>query len=158
MIFKVVKPSDKYKDLDTYKVLASYCLDQRKVAAGCCAGYGLSLSSVADDMLDLATCHGKLKGTKVRHMILSFDPANESHIDCEQAFEIAKSACQFYHRDYQLFAAVHRDTVHVHIHIVMNTVHIKTGKKYPGSKKDYYAFQQHLRSVIRRYRLKLTTE
>lgn len=88
-------------------------------------------------------------------MILAFDPQKEKHISYETAFMIAKKSCKYYASDYQIFAAVHENTEHVHIHIVMNTVSIHDGEKYKGRKKDYYAFQMHLKKTIRQYGLKL---
>ncbi len=44
--------------------------------------------------------------------------------------------------DYQSFYAVHKDTAHRHIHIVINTVNFRTGLKFSQSKQDLNRLKQ----------------
>ena len=155
MMLKIVSPKDKYKDDNIYEDIVNYCLAAHKTPTGLIIGLNLNMEYPAADMHDLAAHFSKLKGTRIRHMVLSFDPKKEKHISHESAFLIAGKVCKYYAPDYQIFAVVHENTDHVHIHIVMNTVRIHDGEKYKGRKKDYYAFQDHLRKSIRPYGLKL---
>lgn len=90
-------------------------------------------------------------GTHLRHSILSFSP--EDPITVDDAINIGKAAIRYYEDDYQILAAVHTDEPHLHVHFVMNTTNYENGSKYKGRKKDLYAFQKHLKSVLKPYRL-----
>ena len=145
MLFKVKSPTDKYKDNEIYSDIANYCLDPQKARHNLVVGYNLDVNEIASNMYELADRFNKLKGTRIRHMVLSFDPQKEKDISYETALYIAIKSCKYYASDYQIFAAVHEDKEHLHIHIVMNTVRIHDGEKYKGRKKDFYAFQEHLK-------------
>ena len=155
MVFKVVSPENKYKDNDTYRTIVNYCLNPFKAPHAFVVGFNLDMDHAEQDMYELSQQFNKLKGTRIRHMVLTFDPEKEKGISHEDAFYIAKKTCKYYASDYQIFAVVHENREHVHIHIIMNTVRIHDGEKYKGRKKDYYAFQEHLRKTIRPFGLKL---
>lgn len=155
MVFKVVSPIDKYKDDTIYNDIVRYCLDPHKAPSGFVTGFNLTMGYIADDMYELAQRFKKLKGTRIRHVILAFDPIKEKHISPEDALYIAEKGCRYYASDYQVFAIVHENKEHLHIHMVMNTVRIHDGEKYKGRKKDYYAFQDYLKKTIRPFGLKL---
>lgn len=158
MILKVVSPKGKYKDDGVYQAVAQYCTDVHKMKSGYLTTRNLDEDNIADDMYQLTEHFGKLKGTRIRHMVLSFDKKLESHITAEIAYVVADAVCNYYSEDYQIFAAVHEEKPHIHIHVIMNTVNITTGKKYKGKKKDYYRFQTYLKKVLKRFGCKLQTE
>ena len=69
------------------------------------------------------------------------------------ALDIARQAAAYYGSQYQIIYAVHMARDHPHIHFVMNTVSYVTGRKYPGDKADYYAYQKHLKDTLHPYGL-----
>lgn len=99
----------------------------------------------------VATTYDKTFGTRLRHMILSFGSSEQ--ITLHEAKGIAYRAALYYGYEYQIIWAVHRDAEHIHIHMVMNTVSYRTGKKYDGSKADYYGFKEYLNSILVPYGL-----
>lgn len=133
----------------------NYCLNPSKTPHNLVVGYNLDIDDIANDMYELADRFNKLKGTRIRHMVLSFDPQKEKDISYEIALLIANKTCKYYASDYQIFAVVHENSDNLHIHIVMNTVRIYDGEKYKGRKKDFYAFQEHLKKIIKPLGLKL---
>ncbi len=159
MLFKTVPPSDKYKDDDIYVTIVKY-IERKEATPGGLIGYwGIDNKRHAgEEMYELAKSFKKLKGTRIRHMIFSFDSKKEPHINAVAAFHIAYLIGQYYAPDYQIIYAVHENTDNLHIHMVMNTVHRFTGEKHKGKKKDYYSFQKHIRQVIKKFGLQLYIE
>ena len=152
MNINVISSKDHYKDDDVYNDIVRYCLNPSKCRDGLVAVCNMERAHIARDMYRLSKKFGKLKGTRIRHVVLSFD--SHDKVDPELAYCIAWYACAFYADQYQVFAAVHQNTDFLHIHMVMNTVNIYTGEKYRGKKKDYYDFQKHLKYVAGFYGIK----
>ena len=158
VILKVVSPKGRYKDLATYRDLTKYCLNPEKAIDGLVATVGIRSDNIAGDMEDLENYHGKNKGTRIRHMVLSFDPKKESHVTPEAALTLVKKVLRFYKGQYQCMGVIHQNKYHLHAHLIMNTVRMWDGEKYKGRKKEWYEFLKHVKKVIKQYRLKLQTE
>jgi len=159
MLFKTVPPSGKYKDDAIYFTLVKYIERKEATPSDLIGCWGIeNKKRISEEMYELAKSYNKLKGTRVRHMIFSFDSKKEPHINAVAAFHIGKLIGDFYYPDYQIVYAVHENTENLHIHMVMNTVHRFTGKKHKGKKDDYYRFQDHIRKTIRKFGLRLYIE
>lgn len=68
---------------------------------------------------------------------------------------IADQVAGHYSDRHQIVYAVHEDTDHPHAHFVMNQVSFRDGRHYYGTKQDYYAFQEHIKKILRPYGKKL---
>ncbi len=158
MFLKIVSPRGKYKDDNTYENIVRYCLRKDKVLYPfCCGTFNMDLETAAEEMKELAIKYKKMKGTRIRHMILVFNPEKESHIDNLSASLIAQEICLYYaDMGYQLLFAVHEDKPYLHAHIIMNTVRITDGKKYKGDKLDYYNLIKYVKTILKDYDLKLS--
>lgn len=152
MVLKTVSPKDKYKDDDIYQSIVDYVTQESKCKSGYVITRNLHRDTMAQEMFDLDESYGKLKGTRIRHSIITFEDRDEA--TPEIATYIAGKVCDYYADDYQMLATVHEDTDNLHIHMVMHTTNIHTGKKYTGRKKDYYQFQEHLKRIGRQNNIK----
>lgn len=156
-VFKVITRKDSYKDQNIYRDLIHYITREDKARSHYIVLCGVSsIRTAASEMEELARRFNKEKGTRVRHMVLSFDPSEE--ISPRDAYQIASRVVDYYSSKYQIIAAVHEDKDCVHIHMMMNVVHMHTGYKYDGKKKDYYKFIAHIKSVLSPYRCKVITQ
>lgn len=159
MILKVVSPKGKYKDPETYANVINYCCSPNKAKHGYIGMYGLNRETAAEEMEALTLKFGKKEGgTRIRHMILSFEIEEQKYITPYDASQIAHEACKFYKNEFQILYAVHENYKRLHIHIVMNTVRFTNGKKYEGNKKDYFAFLKRLQRIVRPYDFKVRTQ
>lgn len=86
-------------------------------------------------MLETKRRLGKTDGVQYYHIIQSFQPGE---ITPELALEIAKEFASEHLTGYEAVIGVHTDRQHVHAHIVFNSVHADTGKKYHSSAQIYY--------------------
>ena len=140
----------KFHDPASYQSLVSYVLRDYTLPRECVGARSLDLNRAAWEMEQVALAFDKYEGVKVRHMVISFlgeelmrMGKNKAEI-LEEVRWFAEYVIGFYGRSYQILYGVHTDTDHLHIHIGMSTVNYRTGYKYPGTKADYYAFQNHV--------------
>lgn len=146
-VLEIINKRGKYHDENPYEDVVPYCINPFSTKSGYVAGYGVDVSDAVDQMYAVTSAYRKTKGTKVRHMVLSFAP---DEIDsAETVFEISKAVAEYYADDYQIIAAVHEDTDSPHCHFAMNTTSYQDGKKYRGEKDDYYRFRAHINNLLK---------
>lgn len=135
---------NKFFDDNSYHDVLDYIFNQKKAVES--GGYYITKSSLAaEEMEQTAIRFGKNCGKRLRHSVLSFRP--EENISSEQAADFADKIIKHYGREYQIVYAVHNNTDNLHIHFVMNQISYLDGHRYRGQKKDYYAFQRHMKNV-----------
>jgi len=88
---------------------------------------------------------------RLYHMIVSFP----SHYPCSDPFlaDVADSIGQGYLQYYQTFYAIHHDTNNPHIHIAINAVGYKAGKKWHKSKQELKQLRQDILDIVNRLHL-----
>lgn len=146
-ILKVVPPSGKYKDMNTYEDVITYVLNPKKTPHNLYIARGVRFpKSAAMEMRTVSNAFRKTAGTKIRHSILSF--SSKDKIEKQEAYEIACKITDYYADEYQIIAAVHEDKPNLHIHTIMNTTNFVDGKKYTGQKNDYYSFLEYIRELL----------
>lgn len=143
----------KYHDENSLYNVIAYCCNPAKAKSGLIGGFGIDPPYAAEQMDALARAYRKADGIRLRHMVLSFNAANnaEKRIRPDMAFYIAYQAAWYYGQTYQILFAVHEDKPHRHVHFVMNTVSFQDGHKYAGKKEDYYSFQRYLQRILADY-------
>lgn len=151
----------KYQDDLALDDVISYCMVPSKTPTCVIGGFGVNLNQAAYEMKRLSEAYGKFRGLRLRHMILSFSKQEierfRSHV-YDSLSRIAYYAASYYGGQYQIIYSLHEDSANLHIHFVMNVVSFLTGKKYSGTKEDYYRFQDYLGSFLwEYYRLQLIT-
>ncbi|WP_409969040.1 relaxase/mobilization nuclease domain-containing protein [Bengtsoniella intestinalis] len=92
--------------------------------------------TAADQMVQTKVHYGKTSGVQYYHMMQSFAPGE---IAPELALEIGKEFAKEHLSDYEVVLGVHVDRAHIHVHMVFNSVSVKTGKKYHSNKQSYYS-------------------
>ena len=140
----------KYHDDAAVESVISYVLNPAKTRNNFVGGRGVNVNHAAYEMNRMAEAFDKESGIRIRHMVLSFSKQEERRLGKNRydvavmLNRIAQYAISFYAGQYQIIYAVHEDTAHPHIHMVMSVVNCKTGRKYDGRKQDYYAYQNFL--------------
>lgn len=136
----------KFQGPKSFQDLNDYCGRYNKTL-GFIGGRAVYPQYAADEMLMVTQAYGKEHGLNLRHMVLSFDPKEISQP--EYALALAYTIAGFYSNRYQIFYGVHCDTKKLHIHFAMNKTSYIDGKKYNGTKKDYYDFRNYISCVLR---------
>lgn len=149
--FKVIgKGQDgKYFDDNALTDVINYVFKEHKIPHKYIDGYGVHIENAAEQMEIVASVYNKSSGLRLRHSIISF--SDEDNILLPEAYQIANIAASFYTKHYQIIFAVHEDTYHPHIHLVMNQVSFVDGHKYLGKKSEHYDFVNYMKNVCRQY-------
>lgn len=101
-------------------------------------------------MVMLKKAFNKLDKRQCVHFVVSFDDVS----DKDKAFEVGMRLAQYYTNDYQVLMALHTNTEHLHLHHVINTVNITTGKKYRQNPKELDEFKKYANVVFNEYNIK----
>ena len=149
--FKVIGRGQNGKYMDDYarEDVIAYVLQNDKTPHHCIGGAAVNIYNALQEMTLLARAFHKDTGLRLRHSVISFE--NDRGITLKAANQIAQQAIAYFGSAYQIIYAVHEDTEHLHIHLVMNSVSYLDGMKYHGSKKDYYSFIGYMKVVLRPY-------
>lgn len=149
---------EKYKDDHALSDVLAYCTRSGKAA--CIDGIGLYPPNAAYEMERLAQAYGKNQGVRLRHWMLSFSKDELKRVSRKALPDVLHHfgwySASYYGHQYQILFAVHLDSSNPHIHFVMSSISHLTGKKYPGDKADYYAYQRYLRDFFSGYGMNLT--
>ncbi|WP_242262398.1 relaxase/mobilization nuclease domain-containing protein [Bacillus cereus group sp. BfR-BA-01345] len=74
--------------------------------------------------------HGKDTGVQAHTIIQSFKPGE---VTAEQANDLGRQLAESIAQGHQVAIYTHNDTEHIHNHIVINSVHMETGRKYQSN-------------------------
>ena len=141
--------NDNYINPYSVSNLIYYILNPCKVLSFCYGGIGVSLTcqeEIVRQFIDVKKAYGKRDGRQLRHIVISF---YSKEVSAEQIFSIAYDICNYYGKRYQTVFAVHKNTLKLHMHIVVNTVSYVDGLKYSEGKNAYYDFLNHVKEVIK---------
>lgn len=153
--FKVIGVGEpgKYMDDAARQQLRAYCLRADKAIGGRVGGMAVNPYHAEVEMSVVAKLYHKDDGLRLRHWVVSFAPWELD--DPAVAEQIAWQMIRFYGERYQILFSVHEDTEHLHVHFFMNVVSFVDGRKYHGSKADYYNFIAHMKEVLLHYQIPL---
>lgn len=151
--YKVINQAGKFQDSSAYDDVIRYCTNPDKTPSGLIGGRNLDTDYAAEQMETVADVFDKNSKTRLEHTVLSFSPKEE--IAQAGIVEIADSLADYYAKDYQVLYAVHENTDHPHVHMVMNRISYRDGHRYRGNKREYYGVRAHLKKELRKHGLHL---
>lgn len=115
---------------------------------------GIACSSLPEDAIDdfneIKTFYSKTDGKQVRHFIISFV---YSQYATEHIYQIAWNiACYFQQAGHQAFYGIHENTDKhhckcYHIHMIINTINFRTGKRLENTPKQKNDFMAYINSL-----------
>ena len=153
---------EKYKDDDALRDVIGYVCNPEK-AGGCVGGWAVDPNHAAYEMELLAKLFHNNQGVRLRHWTIAFAEyelcglERRHHCDCITAlYHMGAQLSAYYKDQYQIVYAVHGGD-RPHLHFVMNTVSYVGGKKFSGSKADYYQYEKYAKRVAHDYGLTLYT-
>ena len=115
---------NEYPDRDSLARVLNYVLRSDIVG-----GYALDPAHTFQQMWLVKSAFHKLDGVQLKHFIITFTNAELCRMDFDDILELGFWVGQFFY-EYQIAYALHTDTMHIHLHLVMNTVSFMTGHKY----------------------------
>lgn len=147
-----VNPSPN-QSLKSLKSLIPYIWDAEKSSNDLFFCRNLQKNHAYEDMLFIKNLYGKTDGKQYLHAILSFSKEITAQISHELLKELVPELLSIWDRNYQIIAAPHFNTEHLHIHLAWNSVDFTNGRKYTSSPQDLKKQKQKINAVLEKYGL-----
>ncbi len=90
---------------------------------------GCSIDTAATDFESVRQEHGKTGGNQALHVVQSFARGDSPRLSPEQFNAMGKKLAEENFPGHQFVVRTHTDKIHIHNHIVVNTVNAETGRK-----------------------------
>ena len=121
------------------KGIIDYVKDREKTDERLISGVNCVAESALDEFESVKKEFHKTDGRAYYHIVQAFSP--DDPLDFDTAHEIG---CKFagYFQGYQALVVTHRNTAHIHNHIILNSVSFEDGRKFHQSAYE-------MRTVIR---------
>lgn len=88
---------------------------------------------------------GKTKKKRIRHIILSFPMEMD---DANTAKLVAEAVADMIYKSFQVTYAVHEKERNLHVHLAINPVSYRTGKKWHMSKKEFKKWKEDVCEIV----------
>lgn len=121
---KIILIHNEYSDRHSLAKVLNYVLRSDIVG-----GYALDPGHAFQQMLLVKSVFHKTEGVQLKHFVVTFTNAELNRMNFDGILELGFGVGQFFN-EYQVAYAVHTDTMHIHLHFVMNTVSFMNGHKY----------------------------
>lgn len=135
-IFKAINYIDSSMEKIEHNI--NYILDEKKTPHKYRKGWYLDID---DSLSGIERFYKRYhpKGTRnFKHYIISF---GLSDLSVDKAFEVGQELAGYYGQDYPMILGIHTNIpARIHAHFLLNTVNVRTGKKFSESRK---AFEQY---------------
>lgn len=136
---------------ETLKAKLDYVLNPEKINRHLIGGNGLDVNRAYNDMMTIQTLYGKETGRRFIHYILSYD----EDVELDVAADICEEVASYFSEDYQYIWAIHTNTNNIHMHVVINSVNVHTGKKFSQSQAELLKFRNFVNKIFDANKLNL---
>lgn len=123
---------ESHQSINAMKAVIDYCLQQKKVTDAdsgrrLVSGVNCNGENAFTEFMATKTAHHKKGGMNFYHYVQSFSPGES--VTAEQVHEIGLAFAKKAWPGYEVLVTTHTDTVHLHNHFVINSVHYESGRK-----------------------------
>lgn len=126
-------PSYNYSNEDAVQKLTSYIINSKKTNGEYISYYNIpaaSAEAVQDSFTAIQKLYGKADGRHAEHFVISLSEEESKVIGTQGLFEMAEKYCSPFAEEYQILFAIHSSKPEqLHVHIELNPVSFKTGKR-----------------------------
>ncbi len=148
-ILKTANKRGKYLDDNARYDVIDYILKPEKIVNNYFGMVMLDYDNPSKSMDEVASLYNKANGVKLRHFIISFSRKELS--DSKIAEYIGREIMYNIGNTFQCIYAVHEDTDNINLHIVFNSVSYNTGRRFGGTRNEFYALQRMIHKVLCNY-------
>lgn len=131
-----------YPDKETMLKVLNYVF--RSALIG---GYALDPAHAFKQMCLVKRVFHKEGGVQLKHFIVSFTFRDMLRIDLDDVLKLGSWAGGVF-CEYQMAYAVHTDSAHIHLHVVMNTVSFIDGHKYNKGRIGFFKLRAELQELF----------
>ncbi|GBG56595.1 mobilization protein [Sporomusaceae bacterium FL31] len=133
--------------------ILKYVKNEEKTKHPLMYGFGLQPDSAYEEMKAVQKLWHQTNGRQYRQFFFSFD--SNINLPDEILMKIGYEIGLYYANDYQILMTMHFNTSNIHIHYVLNTVNVYTGKKFRQTKLDLFNYKLYINQILSSYKLPL---
>ena len=133
----------------------AYVMRGEATEAKLISGVACSPDTALEEFQFVKRQFGKEDGRMYYHIVQAFSP--DDPITAEMAHEIGLKFAAYF-PDYQIVVATHYNTDHVHNHLIMNSVNIRSGKKFHQTRDEMLDVKTFSNKLCAEYGLTVTEE
>ena len=130
-----------------------YVMNREKSDENLISGINCSPDTALQEFTFVKKQFKKEDGRTYVHIVQAFSPDDD--ITPELAHEIGLRFAEYF-GGYQALVATHRNTDHIHNHIILNSVNMETGKKFHQSAAEMRQVKEYSNKLCREYGLSET--
>lgn len=130
-----------------------YVMNREKTDESLISGINCSPDTALQEFNFVKKQFKKEDGRTYVHIVQAFSPDDD--ITPELAHEIGLRFAEYF-GGYQALVATHRNTDHIHNHIILNSVNMETGKKFHQSAAEMRQVKEYSNRLCREYGLSET--
>ncbi len=130
-----------------------YVMNREKTDENLISGINCSPDTVLQEFTFVKKQFKKEDGRTYVHIVQAFSPDDD--LTPELAHEIGLRFADYF-GGFQALVATHRNTDHIHNHIILNSVNMETGKKFHQSDAEMRQVKEYSNRLCRRYGLSET--
>lgn len=131
--------------------IVDYVKGEKRSSLSLVYGFGIDPEYAVEEMETIKKIWNQTDGRQYKHYIFSFD--NDVTLPQQTLIKIGQEIGAYYADDYQILMAMHFDTNNIHIHYVLNTVNMFTGKKFNLSKAEIFKYKLYINQILNQYNL-----
>ncbi len=130
-----------------------YVKDDGKTTLQLMCGFGVDPETAFEEMDFTKRIWNQIDGRQYKQFIFSFD--SDIVLPTETLMEIGRKIGTYYAAEYQILMVIHFNTANIHIHYILNTVNVFTGKKFSMTRRDMYNYKLYINQILQQYDLPL---
>ena len=138
----IILIENSYPDTGSLLRVLNYAL-----RSGDMGGYALDPACAYRQMSMVKSAYHKADGPQLLHFIISFSTADAYRMTMDEMLYIGFFAAQQF-SSFQVAYALHSDTHHFHLHLVMNTVSYADGHRYADGRAGFWKLQDALQKLF----------
>jgi len=131
----------------------NYVQNEEKTCPSLIYGFGIDPNFAFEEMDTVKKIWSQTDGRQYKHFMFSFD--SNTFLPTKILLDIGCQIGKYYANEYQILMATHFNTGNIHIHYVLNTVNMFTGKKFSMTKRDMYNYKLYINQILQQYNLPL---
>ena len=125
-----------------------YVMNREKTDENLISGINCSPDTVLQEFMFVKKQFKKEDGRTYVHIVQAFSPNDD--LSPEVAHEIGLRFAEYF-GGFQALVATHRNTDHIHNHIILNSVNMETGKKFHQSAAEMRQVKEYSNRLCREY-------
>ena len=133
--------------------VVNYVQNEKKTDLTAMYGFGVNPESAFEEMDTVKKLWNQTDGRQYKHFMFSFD--SDITLSQKVIMDIGREIGEYYANEYQILMVMHSNTNNIHIHYILNTVNMFTGKKFSITKRDMYNYKLYINKILQSYNLSL---